>query len=293
MMHRSFGPALGAAFLLLAASWPARADDPVVANVGSQPVKESDIKDFLDALNPQQREMAAKDPKLMDQVVRSAIGRKLVLEAAENQAWDKKPDVAAAIARAHDEVVYTTYLRKVALPANYPSEDDVKAAYTANRDRLHQYHLAQIFLAETPGAGKDALTAVAAKAQDLAKKAKGKSADFAGLARANSDDAASAQKGGDLGWFPENQLLPEILGAVTALPERGVSEPVHVAGGWHIMMLLGTKPADYAQVHDQIVNVLRDSKTAQGSQAYVEKLLDENHVTVNESAAAGLFATKK
>jgi parvulin-like peptidyl-prolyl isomerase len=293
MMHRSFQSALCAGVLLLAAYLPARADDPVVANLGSQPVKASDIKDFLDALNPQQRAAAAKDPKLMDQVVRSAIGRKLLLAEAAKQSWDKKPDVVAAIARARDEVVYTTFLRSVSLPANYPSEDDVKAAFDANRDRLHQYHLAQIFLAEAPGAGKDVLTAVATKAQDIAKKAKAKGADFGALARANSDDAASAAKGGDLGWFPESQLLPEILGAVTALPEKGVSEPVHVAGGWHIMMLLGTKPADYAQVRDQLANVLRETKAAQASQVYVEKLLDDNHVTVNETAAAGLFSPTK
>ncbi len=293
MMHRSFPPAFLATLFLLAAAYPARADDPVVANLGSQPVKASDIKDFLDSLNPQQRELAAKDPKLMDQVVRSAVGRKLVLAEAAKQSWDKKPDVAAAIARAHDEVVYTTFLRSVSLPANYPSEDEIKAAFAANRDRLHQYHLAQIFLTEAPGASKDTLAAVAGKAADLAKKAKAKGADFAALARANSDDQASAQKGGDLGWFPDNELLPEIRGAVTALPEKGVSEPIHVAGGWHIMMLLGTKPADYAQVRDQIANVLRETKTAQASQAYVEKLLDDNHLTVNETAAAALFQTTK
>ncbi|HUK60661.1 MAG TPA: peptidylprolyl isomerase [Stellaceae bacterium] len=293
MMHRSIQPAICASMLLLAAYLPARADDPVVASIGSQQVKASEIKDFLDALNPQQREAAAKEPKLMDQVVRSAIARKLVLAEASKQSWDKKPEVAAAIARARDEVVYSTFLRAASLPANYPTEDDVKAAYDANRDRLHQYHLAQIFLAETPGSSKDALDAVATKAQDLAKKARAKGTDFAALAKANSNDTTSAPKGGDLGWIPESQLLPEMLGAVTALPEKGVSEPVHTAGGWHIMMLLGTKPADYAQVHDQFVAVLRETKTAQASQAYVAKLLDDNHVTVNETAAAGLFGASK
>lgn len=291
-MHRFLAPAACAA-LLLAAALPARADDPVIANIGTQPVKASDIKDFLDALNPQQREQAAKDPKLMDQVVRSAIGRKLVLDAAAKQSWDKKPEIAAQIARARDEIVYASYLRSVALPANYPSEDEIHAAFDANRDRLHQYHLAQIYLAEPPGSSKDAIAAIDAKARDLAKQAKAKGANFAALAKANSADTSSADKGGDLGWLAENQLLPEILGVVSALPEKGVSEPVHVAGGWHIVMLLGTKPADYTQVHDQLANVMREQKAAQASQAYLQKLLDDSHVTVNETAAAGLFEVRK
>ena len=293
MMHRTFQPTLCGALLLLAMALPARADDPVVASLGSEPIRASEIKDFVDSLSPQQRAAAAKDPKLIDQVVRSAIGRRLVLEEAAKQSWDKKPDVAAAIARAHDEVVYTTFLRSVATPGNYPSDSEVRAAYDVNRDRLHQYHLAQIFIAETPGQSPETLAAAAAKAQELAKKAKARGADFAALARANSEDSASASKGGDLGWFPENQLLPEILGAITALPERGITEPIHVAGGWHIMMLLGTKPADYDQVRDQIAGLLREQKTAQASQTYVEKLLDASHATVNETAAAELFDTTK
>jgi len=292
-MHRFLPPAACAAFLLLAAALPARADDPVVANIGSQPVKASDIKDFLATLNPQQREQAAKDPKLMDQVVRAAIGRKLVLDEAAKQSWDKRPEVAAQIARARDEIIYATYMRSVSLPANYPSEEEIRAAFDANRDRLHQYHLAQIYLAEPPGSSKDALDAIAAKARDLARQARVKGANFAALAKANSADASSADKGGDLGWLAESQLLPEILGVVTVLPEKGVSEPIHVAGGWHILMLLGTKPADYSQVHDQLANVMREQKAAQASQAYLAKLLEENHVTVNETAAAGLFETTK
>src|SRR5277367_2450499 len=99
-MHRFLNSTIRAA-LLCACLWPAAgwADDDVIANLGSQPVKTSDVKDFLDGLNPQQREQAAKDPKVILQLVRSAIGRKLVLDEAGKQSWDKKPDVAAQIAR--------------------------------------------------------------------------------------------------------------------------------------------------------------------------------------------------
>jgi len=288
--------------LLCACLWPAMAaaaDDAVIANLGSQPVKASDVKDFLNSLNPQQREQAAKDPKITLQLIRSAIGRKLVQEEAEKQGWDKKPDVAAQIARARDEVVLTTYLRSVGMPpATYPSEDDIKAAYEANRDRFmtpRQYHVAQIFIAEPPDAKKDAIEALAKKARDLAKRARAKGADFADLAKTNSDDAASAQKGGDLGWLSETQILPEIQAAIRPLGDKGVTDAVHAAGGWHILEVLGTKPPEVRpldQVHDQIVALLRETKTAQNDQAYVEKLLNDRHLTVNETAAAALLQQK-
>ena len=293
-MRQVIRQAAAAAIVLCLAAGAAAADDDVIANLGPQPIKRADLKDFIDGLSPAQREQAARDPKVMVELVRAAIGRRVLLEDADKQGWDKKPEVAAAIARARHEVVLGTYLRSVAAPPpGFPSDDDIRAAYEANRDRFRQYHLAQIYLAEPPGSPPDAIAAIAKTAQDIAKKAKAKGADFAALARADSDDAASAAKGGDLGWLAESQLVPEVLGAVMATPEKGVSEPIHAAGGWHILTVLGAKPADLGQVHDQIANLLREGKTAQTQQAYIDKLLIERQLTVNETAAATLFAAKK
>jgi parvulin-like peptidyl-prolyl isomerase len=278
----------------LAAGMPARADDAVIARLGTQPMTAADFKDVVDGLTPQQREQAAKDPKFSVQLVRSAIGRKLLLADAVKQSWEKRPEVAAQIARARDEVVLATYLRSIAqVPAGYPADADLHAAYDLNKERFHQYHIAQIFIAEPPGANKDAFAELEKKARDLAQKAKAKGADFAALARANSQDGASAAKGGDLGWVVESQIQPEILGAITATGDKSVTDAIHVAGGWHILMLLGRKQADFGQVRDQIAAVLRENKGAQAQQAYAEKLLDDQHVTIDEPAAASLFAVKK
>ena len=281
------------ALLAWCAAGAAVADD-VIANVGAQPIKEADLKDFIEGLSPAQREQAARDPKIAVQIVRSAIGRKLILGEAEKQGWDKKPEIAEDIARARQQVVLQTFVTSVtALPPNVPSEAEIRAAYDANREHLLQYHIAQIYVAEPPGSTAETVAATEKKAHDLVKKAKAKGADFAALARTNSDDTASASKGGDLGWLAENQILPEILGAVKAMPEKAVTEPIHAAGGWHIMTVLGVKPAELSQVHDVIASALRQGKAAQAQQAYVEKLLTDSKLTVNETAAAALFAAKK
>ena len=293
-MRQILRQAAGAAILMCLAAGAAKAADDAVANLGGQPVKAADLRKFVDALNPAQREQAAHDPRVAQQLVRSAIGRKILIEEADKQGWDKKPEVAAEIDRARQEVVLGSYLQSVAAPPpNYPSEEEIRAAFDANRARLPQFHIAQIYLAEPPGSTADAISEIEKKAHDLAKKAKAKGADFAALARANSDDKATAAKGGDLGWLAEGQILPEILGAVQATPDKGVSEPIHAAGGWHIIEVMGVKPADLAQVRDQIAGALRQNKTMQTQQAYVEKLLSDRQLTVNEAAATALFAAKK
>jgi peptidylprolyl isomerase len=292
-MRHFLRTAAGAAILLCLAVGTAAADD-VIANLGQQPVKAADIKNIIDGLNPEQREQAARDPKFAVQVVRTAIARKILVEKADSEAWDKKPDVATILARTRFQVIYETYLQSVAPPPpNFPSEEEERAAFNANHERFFQYHLSQIYIAEPPASTAEQVVAIEKKARDLAKRAKAKGADFAALARENSQDADSAQKGGDLGWLAQSQLLPEIFGAVMATPDKGVSEPIHAGGGWHIIMVTGVKPADFAQVRDQIANALRQSRAVQVQQAYVEKLLNDRQLTINETAAAALFQAKK
>lgn len=59
--------------------------------------------------------------------------------------------------------------------------------------------------------------------------------DFAALAEARSDDKASAVNGGDLGWFPENQMVPEFNERCFSMKEGELSEPFRTQFGWHII----------------------------------------------------------
>ncbi len=282
--------------LSLAAAGAARAaDTDVIANLGSQPITAGEIKGLLPPLTPAQREQAQKDPNFSSQLVRSTIGRKVLLDEALKQSWDKNPEIAAEIERARDEIVIGTYLQSVSLPApTYPTDAEIKQAYDANRDKFtiaKEYHIAQIFIAEPANARPEAAAAAEKKARDLGRRAKAKGADFAELARANSEDAVTAQRGGDLGWLAENQLVPEIRTAVAALDGKGIAGPIHVAGGWHILDVTAIAPTVHPpldQVRGAIVKLLRDGKENE----YVQKLLEDKHLTVNETAAARIFAKK-
>ena len=60
-------------------------------------------------------------------------------------------------------------------------------------------------------------------------------ADFAELAEAVSDDAASAANGGDLGTFARDRMVPAFADAAFALEAGGLSEPVQTRFGWHLI----------------------------------------------------------
>ena len=101
-----------------------------------------------------------------------------------------------------------------------------------------QFHLAQIVLTVKPGATAQEEEAVHKKAIELRAQAARPKADFAELARNNSQEPQSAEKGGDVGWLREPDMIPPVRDASRAWPRTRISQPVHVPDGWHILKLL-------------------------------------------------------
>ncbi len=66
--------------------------------------------------------------------------------------------------------------------------------------------------------------------------------DFAKVAREMSQDAATADKGGDLGWFPRGIMPPEFDEVAFSLEPGGISHIVEVPPGYHIIQVLERDP---------------------------------------------------
>ncbi len=66
-------------------------------------------------------------------------------------------------------------------------------------------------------------------------------ADFAELATKSSEDPVSKARGGDLGWFAQDDYGTEFGTAVTALSDGQVSEPFKTQAGWHIVQRVGSR----------------------------------------------------
>jgi peptidyl-prolyl cis-trans isomerase D len=105
--------------------------------------------------------------------------------------------------------------------------------------------------------GKDD-AAVKAKAEELLKQARG-GADFAELARKNSEDDASAKNGGDLDYFGRGRMVPEFDQAVFAMQPGQISDLVKTQYGYHIIKLVDKKNATtrpLAEVRQQLTDQL-------------------------------------
>ncbi|OED43660.1 hypothetical protein AB833_03365 [Chromatiales bacterium (ex Bugula neritina AB1)] len=60
-------------------------------------------------------------------------------------------------------------------------------------------------------------------------------ADFAALAREVSDDKSSAAKGGDLGWFGRDEMVPRFETLAFSTEPNQLTEPFFTEFGWHVM----------------------------------------------------------
>lgn len=103
-----------------------------------------------------------------------------------------------------------------------------------------------------------------AKAEKVLAQVKQNPDDFAKIAQKESDDKASAERGGELGFFPKEAMVPEFANAAFSMKPNTISEQlVQSPYGFHIIkvtdrMEAGSTP--YAKVKDEIKFYLETQK---------------------------------
>ncbi|MDH5594083.1 MAG: SurA N-terminal domain-containing protein, partial [Gammaproteobacteria bacterium] len=108
--------------------------------------------------------------------------------------------------------------------------------------------------------------------------------DFANIAKSNSMDKDSAEKGGDLGKFEKGLMGDVFESAVMALKEGEVSEPVRTEFGFHIIKLTGLTPdvvKTFDQARTQITEEVKKEKASDRFYALAEKLEDLSYENQN------------
>jgi peptidyl-prolyl cis-trans isomerase SurA len=69
-------------------------------------------------------------------------------------------------------------------------------------------------------------------------------ADFATIAKKESNDTATSEKGGDMGWFPANAWGSAVETQIQQLKDGELSQPFQSDVGWHVMKRLGVRVTD-------------------------------------------------
>lgn len=175
------------------------------------------------------------------------------------------------------------------------SESDAKSFYNKNLDKFKtpdQVRASHILVMANPVEIKEGLTKKNKtlteaeinqqvqvemamrykKAQEIANEIKSTPDRFEAKAREVSDDKASAEKGGDIGFFSKNDMVKEFSDAAFKLRPNTISEVIQTPYGFHIIKVTDRKAAGqqpYEKIKSQLIQYL----TAQAQVKALEQFL--------------------
>jgi parvulin-like peptidyl-prolyl isomerase len=87
--------------------------------------------------------------------------------------------------------------------------------------------------------------------------------DFADIARRYSDDAGTAQRGGEIGWVRQGERIPELEDAIFRLTRGGVSNIVETVYGAHIIRVDRVRGPERHVYHILVAAEISESDLAQ------------------------------
>jgi peptidyl-prolyl cis-trans isomerase D len=136
------------------------------------------------------------------------------------------------------------------------TDADVNAYYTSHQDEFKVENRADVahILFKTVGKTDAEIAEIKQKAQDVVKQAKS-GAKFEDLVKKNTEDDATKDKGGDMGWIVDGQTAPQVQQAAFSLPKGSISDPIQTTYGIEIIKVIDRETAHtktLAEVKDSI-----------------------------------------
>jgi peptidyl-prolyl cis-trans isomerase C len=248
------------------ASAPAAAKpvkDYVIAEVNGEKINYSDLEKTWNDLFPGEGKapaMSTFGDAIRDNVVRGVVSEKLMLKEAEAAKLGESAAVKEKLAQIRNQLMVQELLQKNAGSA--VTEGAVKQAYNeqikkvAGKEEVHARHI---------------LVEKKEDADAIYKKIKA-GGDFAKIAKEKSSDKGSAERGGDLGYFQKEQMVPEFAEAAFKLKKGEVSAPVKSAFGWHVIKAEDRRKLPVPTLEEARPQIEQQLQGA-ANQAYILKLL--------------------
>ncbi|HZL34095.1 MAG TPA: peptidylprolyl isomerase [Tepidisphaeraceae bacterium] len=231
------------------AAFPQVDPGKVVITVGDQKITAGEFNDFFTQLDPSVQSQIVAHPEAKRQLVERFVDMKLLAAEAKRLKLDDTTKV---------RTMYEQMLANAAMLHIEEQKDANEKFFNDNKDWFDELQVRHILIGVKGGPVTGAMLSDAqakAKAQEI-KKQLDKGADFANLARANSDDKGSAAVGGSLGPAPmtRGQMVPAFEQSAFSLKKNQISEPVKTQFGYHIIQVLNRISPTYQEASQRVAS---------------------------------------
>jgi peptidyl-prolyl cis-trans isomerase C len=210
------------------------ADDKIVMRVNGQPVTEREFHLFVQSAPAESRAFYGS-PQGRRALADELVKLKVLEQEGRRMNIASDPEVRTQLSMMRAQIMAGRTLEKL---ADQKVEDKIRAEYEKEKGKA--FSLRHILISYAGGGvpardGQQAPSAEAAlqKANGIVERIRG-GADFAQMARTESDDVQSAQQGGNLGPANPEMLPPDIGAVVSKLKPGQLSDPVKTQFGVHI-----------------------------------------------------------
>lgn len=216
-------------------------------------------------------EQIKKDNNLTDVQLREALRNQGMTMAAYRQ------DIKKQLIRFR--VLNAAVASRIAV-----SDSDVRNYYDRHMKSgaETQVRVSHIFIPIPSGADAAVIEERQRLAAGLAEKARA-GEDFAKLVREHSEDAATRNEAGDLGFFGKGMLPKPVEEAVFGMKTGDVSDPVRADQGFHVFKLVDRKAKDtkaFDAVRDEIRGRLRQKEVEKQTKSYLSELRKKTLVDI-------------
>jgi len=188
-------------------------------------------------------------------------------------------------ARMKDTILSNKVFGRELRPREEMTDTELRKRYDIEKERYRlpeRAHLREIVILRPDSAAQ--VDKARAHAEELAAQARS-SADFALLAKTSSE-AATKDKGGDLGEVKRGELLPELDKAVFNATSGSVLGPIESKTAWHIIKIEQRLPSEvpaFESLKDKLRKDASDETFQRDYKAYIDSLRKDAFIQVFEA----------
>lgn len=240
-----------------------------VATVNGQPIPKALVDQYTQQLG--QHGPGADRQQIIEQLIQQ--------ELISQEGRQKKLVSAAELAAQINSIERQMYARAAVqdfLKTHEPTDETLRAKYDKQfgNQKTTEYQARHI------------LVKTEAEAKKIIAQLDKKTAKFEDLAKKLSQDPGSKSRGGDLGWFEPDRMVPEFSQAVAALNDSEYTKiPVKSQFGYHVISRTAVReksPPEFEAVKPQLANLAK----REALQAHLDELKAAAKIELLETAAA-------
>ncbi len=245
----------------------------VLATVGGKKITVEELNQKLEEVRKQ-----ALNPPTPEQFLEDLVRYKIGIQEAEKMKLQADPLVKERF----DQVLYNSLLEKqlgTKVEQIKITEQEMKDFYKKNPE----LRLASIMIDIKTNATTEERELAQKRALEIFEDVRKSKRPFDELVKLYSDDVATKEIGGDIGYQSRVTLLPMIYDAATGMKVGEVKGLLETKTGFHIIKLLDRRAYDLADKR-QIRAALFDDKRAKLFNEYFEKLKKQYPIEINKEA---------